>query len=205
MKRILFLLAAVITAGSISAYAQMSNKEIELMAGEAASEMAIEGWKAKVGSKPLKYQLMKSYTMQEEMENGQNKYILADGQVKGATFETARVHAMEVAKRNMISLIDNMSISETGGDMINVNGVEGAESEDLSETKYRNASSLDLGYLSTVMVCYRVPEEGVVEVLVQIAVTRENVIKAKLRRTRDRQNDKQLQNSVPKIEASHTL
>lgn len=201
MKRtLLFVLALVLC--SVASFAQMDSKEIEKMATEAAEEMAKEGWKAKIGTKPLKYQLIKLYTMQEELVNGQNKYIISDGQVKGGTLEGARIHAMEVAKRNMVSLMDNVTVSQSDGDEINADGTENAESDGLSETKYKNTSSLELGNLITVVTCYRQLPGGKVEVLVQLAATRENVVKAKLKKVKGEAGQ---QNNPPKVVSSHTL
>ena len=201
MKKIL-LLGFFLLASTMAAYAQMSSREIEKMASEAAAEMAKEGWKAKVGAKPLKYQLIKLYTMQEELVNGRNKYIISDGQVKGSTLEGARIHAMEVAKRNMISLIDNITVSQSDGDEINADGTANAESDGLSETKYRNTSSLELGNLITVVTCYRQLPGGKVEVLVQLAATMENVVKAKLKKVKAVTGS---QNSNKEVVSSHTL
>ena len=139
--------------------------------------------------------------MQEEVVNGHNKYIIADGTVKGATFEAARVHAMEMAKRNMISLIDNMTFTDSEGNTINVDGGD-IESENLQETKYKTSSSLNLGNLIPVLTCYRELPEGKVEVLVKLACTRDNVVKALLKRAK---SEAKTQDSAPKVTSSHTL
>lgn len=201
MKKTLLLLGLAFIAGTSLSYGQMTSKEIAEMATEQSIEMKGDGWKPKAGSAPLKNQLIKAYTMMEEQVNGQNKYIIADGQVKGSTFETARVHAMEIAKRNMISLIDNMSLTETEGGSINVEG-ESVEGENLSDTKYKNTSSLELGNLTTILTCYRQLPDGKVEVLVQLACTRENAVKAKLKKAKGASKP---QGEAPKVTSSHTL
>lgn len=202
MEKKLLLLGFMFIVGTMVSYGQMNNKEIMEMATQVSKEMEKEGWKAKNGSMPLKNQLIKTYTMMEETSNGQNKYIIADGQVKGATFEAARVHAMEIAKRNMISLIDNMSLTESEGNIINVDG-ESIESENLSDTNYKNTSALELGNLTTVLTCYRLLDDGKVEVLIQLACTRENALKAKLKKSKG-QNASQ-STAAPKVTSSHTL
>lgn len=201
MKKIVLLLVSFIVCSTLS-YAQMSSKMIEQMAIEESEAMKKEGWKSNTGSMPLKYQLCKTFTMQEELHNGQNKYIISEGKVKGTTFEAARVHAMEMAKRNMVSLIDNMSLTESEASLVNVDGTEGAESENLQETKYKNTSSLQLGNFITVLSCYRETTDGKVEVLVKLACTRENIVKALLKRAK---SDSKPQDSTPKVISSHTL
>lgn len=201
MGKRLLLLAAVLMIGAVVSYAQMSSKEIEKLASEQSEEYRKEGWKANVGSMPLKYQLIKAYTMQEEVVNGHNKYIIADGKVKGAAFEAARVHAMEMAKRNMISMIDNMTFTDSEGNTINVEGSD-IESESLQETRYKTSSSLNLGNLIPVLTCYRELPEGKVEVLVKLACTRDNVVKALLKRAK---SEAKTQDSAPKVTSSHTL
>ena len=203
MRKSLLLTVFAIIAGAIASYAQMSSSEIEKMAHMQSVEMKIDGWKVKVGGMPLKQQLIKLYTMQEEQLNGQSKYIIADGQVKGATFEAARVHAMEMAKRNLVSLIDNISLSESEGNTINAEGAN-IESENLSDTKYKNTSTLDLGNLTQIMTCYKELEGGKVEVSVYIACTRANAVKAKLKRAKAETQAKP-QTDVPKVETVHTL
>ena len=197
MGKRLLLLAAVLMIGAVVSYAQMSSKEIEKLASEQSEEYRKEGWKANVGSMPLKYQLIKAYTMQEEVVNGHNKYIIADGKVKGAAFEAA----MEVAKRNMISMIDNMTFTDSEGNTINVEGSD-IESESLQETRYKTSSSLNLGNLIPVLTCYRELPEGKVEVLVKLACTRDNVVKALLKRAK---SEAKTQDSAPKVTSSHTL
>ena len=203
MKKSLLLTVLAILAGTIASYAQMSSSEIAQMAKMQSAEMKIDGWKVKVGSMPLQQQLTKLYTMQEEQLNGQSKYIIADGQVKGATFEAARVHAMEMAKRNLVSLIDNISLSESEGDMINAEGAN-VESENLSQTKYKNTSTLDLGNLTQIMTCYRELDGGKVEVSVTLACTRANAVKAKLKRAKA-ETEAKPQATAPKVETVHTL
>lgn len=203
MRKSLLLTVFAIIAGTIASYAQMSSSEIEKMAHMQSVEMKIDGWKVKVGGMPLKQQLIKLYTMQEEQLNGQSKYIIADGQVKGATFEAARVHAMEMAKRNLVSLIDNISLSESEGNTINAEGAN-IESENLSDTKYKNTSTLDLGNLTQIMTCYKELDGGKVEVSVYIACTRANAVKAKLKRAKAETQAKP-QTDVPKVETVHTL
>lgn len=201
MKRMFLLLATMLMMGTVVSYAQMSSKEIEKMAADAYEEYSKDGWKAGIGDKPLKYQLINAYTMQEELANGQNKYIIADGRVKGATFETARIHAMELAKRNMISLIDNLTFTESDGSIINVEGGN-IESENLQETKYKTSGTLNLGNLIPVMTCYRDIPGGKVEVLVKLASSRENVVKALLKRAK---SESKVQESATKVTSSHTL
>ena len=203
MKKGLLLTVFAIIAGTCISYAQMSSSEIEKMAHMQSVEMKIDGWKVKVGGMPLKQQLIKLYTMQEEQVNGQSKYIIADGQVKGATFEAARVHAMEMAKRNLVSLIDNISLSESEVDIINAEGAN-IESENLSQTKHKSSSTLDLGNLTQIMTCYKELDGGKVEVSVYIACTRANAVKAKLKRAKaDAQS--QPKTAAPKVETVHTL
>lgn len=201
MKKRLLLMVALFM-GTIACYGQFSKAEIEKMAEEQSIEMGKDGWKAKIGSMPLKQQLIKLYSMMEEDANGQSKYIIAEGQVQGATFETAKVHAMEIAKRNMVSLIDNVTVTETDGNTINVEGSEGPDGENLAETKYKNTSTLELGNLLTVLSCYRQIPGGKVEVMVQLACTRDNAVKAKLRKVKAADRP---QNDAQKITTTHTL
>ncbi len=201
MGKKILMLATMMIIGLVVSYAQMSSKEIEKLAAEESEGYRKEGWKANVGSMPIKYQLIKVFTMQEEVANGQNKYIIADGKVKGATFEAARVHAMEIAKRNMISLIDNMTFTDSEGNAINADGAD-IESENLQETKYKTSSSLKLGNLIPVLTCYRELPGGKVEVLVKLACTRDNVVKALLKRAKEESGKP---DSTPKVISSHTL
>ena len=155
MKKGLLLLGMALVMCTVTSYGQMSKQEIEEIAAEQSLVLEKEGWKVSVGTLPLKYQLRKVYTMQDEGHNGQSKYIISEGKVKGTTYEAAKVHAMEIAKRNMISLIDNMSITQTAGETVNTEGADVPESGDLSETKYNSYSTLELGNLTTVLLCYK--------------------------------------------------
>ena len=202
MKKSLLLTGIILVICTVASYGQMSKKEIEKIATQQSAVLEKEGWKPSTGALPLKYQLEKVYTMQGEEHNGQSKYIISEGKIKGASYEAAKVHAMEIAKRNMISLIFNMSVTDSEGDAINVEGTDGVESESLSETKYKSSSSLELGNLSTVLLCYRELPGGKVEVLVQLACTTENAVKAKLKKVKSQQKE---QKSAQKVTTSHVL
>lgn len=201
MKKSLLLLGIALVISTVASYGQMSQKELEKIAEEQSAVLEKEGWKPNTGGLPLKYQLKKVYTMQEEVYNGQSKYIISEGKIKGTSYEAAKVHAMEIAKRNMISMVDNMSVTDTEGDIINVDGAD-AESESLSETKYKSSSSLELGNLTTVLVCYREIAGGKVEVMVQLACTTENAIKAKLKKSK---GQTKAQTTTQKVTTTHTL
>lgn len=164
---------------AVAATAQeVSKKEIASIAEARAKELKSEGWNTSATSLPLKNQLVSAFTMQFEMVDGDNKYIFADGQVTGATFEAARIHAMEIAKRNLISLVDNMTVAETEGSVVNVEGDNGVQSESFSETKHKNSSNLKLGNIKTVLTYFRKTANGKVEVVVQVACLKADALKA---------------------------
>ncbi len=98
------LLGIAFFMGVFAAYGQTSAKVFQ-KAALRSGQMALEGWTVKIGSPELARQLGKLYTMQEELDNGQKKYIIAEGKGAGATYEAATGEATKVATQNLASLI----------------------------------------------------------------------------------------------------
>ncbi len=123
MKKIFaIMISLLVAATSVSAQttketikerkmiAKQSQAELNAKASKAARKEAKvlkkEGWTVAPGNLPLEKQLDKSYNMYYEYEtNGLPKYIIGDAMSIGATYDAAKMQALELAKTNLAGQI----------------------------------------------------------------------------------------------------
>ena len=82
------------------------NKKASKVARKEAKRLTKEGWVVAPGQLPLEKQLDKSYGMYYEYEeSGLPKYIIGDAMAPGATYDAAKMQALELAKTNLAGMI----------------------------------------------------------------------------------------------------
>lgn len=136
-----------------------------------ARKLEKEGWRVAPGQLPLDKQLDRSYAMYYEFEdNGFPKYIIGDAVSPGATYDAAKMQALELAKVNLAGLIQ----SEVTALVENTVANEQISSEAASAIVRTVQTSKDLivqkiGRTITVVECYKTLPNKTVQVRVSLA------------------------------------
>ena len=182
MKRILLLLALFSVVASGTMYAELTKKEvkrIEKDAKEQAKKFTQEGWLVSPGAMPINRQLEKAFTMEtEKAQDGEDLYVMAEGQSVGKTYDAAKKQAIEMAKQGIASKLQteiaNMVEISVSNDQIDS---EDAESVTRVVSESTTFSKVNLGRLITVMEVYRdIKGTKNKEVLVRVACNYNNAM-----------------------------
>ena len=156
------------------AIAKQSQTELNKRASKAARKEAKtlkkEGWKVAPGQLPLDEQLDKSYTMYYEYEeNGLPKYIVGDAMSPGATYDAAKMQAIELAKTNLAGMIQTEVTALTESTVANEQMTqEQAASIVRTVQASKNLIVQRLGRTVPVIECYRTLPNKTVEVRVTV-------------------------------------
>ena len=156
------------------AIAKQSQTELNKRASKAARKEAKtlkkEGWKVAPGQLPLDKQLDKSYTMYYEYEeNGLPKYIVGDAMSPGATYDAAKMQAIELAKTNLAGMIQTEVTALTESTVANEQMTqEQAASIVRTVQASKNLIVQRLGRTVPVIECYRTLPNKTVEVRVTV-------------------------------------
>ena len=162
MKKIAILLAAIfaIVACNVCAAETLSKKEIKQIEKDAktqAKQYEKEGWKVSPGAMPIQRQLEKAFTMQyEKAEDGEDLYIMGNGQSVGKSFDAAKKQALEMAKQEIISKLQSematLVESSVANDQLDS---EDAESITRVISEGSSFSKVSLGRVVTATELYR--------------------------------------------------
>lgn len=188
MKKIFAMMMAALMVCSISnaqttnqtikerkAMAKLTKTELNQRASKAARKEARalkkQGWQVAPGQLPLDKQLDKSYTMYYEYEeNGLPKYIVGEAMSPGATYDAAKMQALELAKTNLAGLIQTEVTALTESTVANDQMTqEQATSIARTVQASKNLIVQRLGRSVPVIECYRVLPNKTVEVRVSLA------------------------------------
>ncbi len=164
--------------------AKLSNAELNKKASKAArkeaKKLTKEGWKVAPGQLPLEKQLDKSYNMYYEYdESGLPKYIIGDAMSPGATYDAAKMQALELAKTNLAGLIQSevtaLVESTVGNEQITQ---EQASSVVSTVQASKGLIVQRLGRTFTVIECYKTLPNKTVQVRVTLAYNAKMAIEA---------------------------
>jgi len=156
------------------AIAKLSKTELNQRASKAARKEAKalkkQGWQVAPGQLPLEKQLDKSYSMYYEYEeNGLPKYMVGDAMSPGATYDAAKMQAIELAKTNLAGLIQTEVTALTESTVANDQMTqEQATSIVRTVQASKNLIVQHLGRTVPVIECYRVLPNKTVEVRVSL-------------------------------------
>ena len=162
----------------------------EKSAKKEAKRLTKEGWEPSAGAQPLENQLLKSYNMRDETDDmGYPKYIIAEAQSIGQSYDAAKMQALELAKQNLAGQIQTEITSLVESSVSN-NQLGGDEAASVVKTisASKNLISQSLGRVVPVMEYYRTLSNGNKEVVVSIAY---NTDQAKAAAKRAVQNELQ--------------
>lgn len=156
-------------------YSKYAQTEINAKASKAARKeakaLAKQGWLVAPGHLPLEKQLDKSYQMYYEFEDAVlPKWIMGDAMSPGATYDAAKLQALELAKINIAGMIQT-EITDLIESTVGNEQISQAEATSIVNTvsASKNLIIQKLGRTITVIECYRsLPNNGV-EVRVTLA------------------------------------
>lgn len=188
MKKIFAMMMAALMVCSVSyaqttkesikerkAIAKLSQSELNKRASKSARKeckrLEKEGWRVAPGQLPLDKQLDKSYNMYYEYEeNGLPKYIIGDAMSPGATYDAAKMQALDLAKTNLAGQIQTevtaLIESTVANDQISQ---EAAQSITRTVQSSKSLIMQRLGRTFTVTECYKNLPNKTVLVRVTIA------------------------------------
>lgn len=187
MKKIFAMMMAALMVCSISnaqttkqsikerkASAKLTQTELNKKASKAARKEAKtlkkEGWQVAPGQLPLDKQLDRSYNMYFEYEeNSLPKYIVGDAMSPGATYDAAKMQAIELAKTNLAGMIQTEVTALVESTVANEQMTqEQATSIVRTVQASKNLIVQRLGRTVPVIECFRVLPNKTVEVRVTL-------------------------------------
>ena len=185
MKKTIVLLFAsfFLFTGSIcnAELTKKEQKQIEKDAKNAAKDYKADGWLVSPGALTIERQLERAYTMENEIGfDGEQMYIMGNGQSIGKTYDAAKKQALQMAKEDVISKIQSeiaVIVDSSVGN--NELGDDDAESVTRVLSEGTSLSKANLGKVITVTELYRgVKGTKNKEVLVRVAYNYNNVLNA---------------------------
>lgn len=156
-------------------YSKFAQTELKAKASKIArkeaKKLTKQGWAVAPGQLPLEKQFDRSYQMYYEFEeSGLPKWIIGDAMSPGATYDAAKMQALELAKTNVAGMIQSevtaLIESTVGNEQISQ-----ADATSIVNTvsASKNLIMQRLGHTVTVVECYRqLPNNGV-EVRITLA------------------------------------
>lgn len=188
MKKLLLFTVMVFTMTSVSAQdyksaiaerqamSKYAKSELNEKASKAAKKEAKnylkEGWLVAPGHLPLDKQLDRSYQMQYEFdEMGYPKYMMSEAMSIGASYDAAKMQAVELAKLSLAGQMQSEIVAIIENSISNKQlSQEQAASVTESVMAAKNMISQKLGRVITVVECYRnTPKAKNKEVRIMIA------------------------------------
>jgi len=212
MKKILLFLVCA-TFAATSMFAQQTEKELKKDIKEKATKeaqkeaktLAKQGWKTMPGELPMSKLIEDSWMKKMSTdENGNPKYITADGNGVAETKSVAEAQAIEFAKLQLAGTIESNIASIVKGNLANS---QESTTEATSVTEIvqssKNIIAQQLGYINPAFKLYRDLKDKKIEVQVRIfyetaqslAIAKKAIrkeLKEKLKKT-DEEVDKLLQ------------
>lgn len=200
MKKIalLFTLFSLLACG-VGYSVEPSKKEMKRIEKEAkaqAKKLTQQGWMVSPGAMTIERQLEKAYVMESERgEDGDELYVMGNGQSVAKSYDAAKKQAIEMAKQDIAaklqSEITNLVEISVANDQLDS---EDAESVTRVVSESRTFSNVNLGRLITVTEVYRdIKGTKSKEVLVRVACnynTAMNAAKSALRKSLEDRGDK---------------
>ena len=160
MKKFAFFVCAALLA-ALTVNAQNTsldlNKRASRDAAKEAKQYKKEGWIVGTGTLPLERQLDRAYQLQIQLdENGYDKYVKGEAQSIAATYDAAKVQALEVAKQNMAGTIQAQITAIIDNNIANAQ-LAREQAESIAQTVAASKSLIaqDLGRVMVVVEVYR--------------------------------------------------
>lgn len=155
------------------------NKKASKLVRQDAKRLRKEGWQVTPGALPLEKQLDRCYLLQNEFdENGYPAYLTAEAMSVGASYDAAKMQALELAKQQLAAQIQTELSSRIKNSLAN-DQIEGYDAESVTKSVAASEASIknSIGRVLIVTEAYRMVANGRREVLVRIAYSQKQVDK----------------------------
>ena len=173
MKKLaFFVLAALIAVFTVDA------QDLSKMAAKEAKAYKKAGWVVAPGQFPLNLQLERAYKLRSEKdENDYDVYVDGMAQSVGATYDAAKMQALELAKLQLASKLQTQITSIIDNTLAN-DQLPKEQANSITKTVQASKSliSQNIGRVLTVVECYRELPKKNKEVLVQIFYNKEKAM-----------------------------
>ena len=165
MKKLaFFVLAALVATFTVNA------QDFSKIAAKEAKNYKKEGWIVAPGQLPLEYQLARAYQLRSEKDaNDYDLYVDGQAQSVGATYDAAKMQALEMAKLQLASKLQTQITTIIDNTLAN-NQLPKEQAESITKTVAASKTLItqNIGRVLTVVECYRELPKKNKEVLVQI-------------------------------------
>ena len=193
MKKFLTLAMTMVVAMSA-----LGAQKLDKLATKEAKKLEKEGWTVRPGSMPLDQQLLKSYELQNKVDDDMYPmYIMGEATSVGENYDAAKVAATSLAMNNLAGQIQTELTALIENTVVNKQ-LTSEEAVSISETVMSSKSliSQSLGRTMPVVECYRLNAKKNTEVLIRIAYSVKKakqqamkVVKAELERKGEKVNE----------------
>ena len=173
--------SAIAERKALSKYATAElNEKASKAAKKEAKSYIKEGWLVAPGHLPLEKQLDRTYQMQYEFDDlGYPKYLMSEAMSIGATYDAAKLQAIELARLTLAGQLQSEVIALVENEVANEQ-LSNEQAASVTETVIagKNLISQKLGKVITIIECYREKNNGNKEVRVMIAYNTDMAIEA---------------------------
>lgn len=190
MKKLVFFVCAALLA-SFAVNAQNRSIDMNKKASNDAAKMAKQykkdGWIVAPGQLPLERQLDRAFMLRTEIDaNGYDVYVDGQAQSVGATYDAAKMQALELAKMQLANKLQTQITTIIDNTVANSQlAREQAESITKTVAASKSLISQNIGRVLTVVECYRELPRKNKEVLVQIFYNREKAMQTAAKTIRE--------------------
>lgn len=190
MKKLVFFVCAALLA-SFAVNAQNRSIDMNKKASNDAAKMAKQykkdGWIVAPGQLPLERQLDRAFMLRTEIDaDGYDVYVDGQAQSVGATYDAAKMQALELAKMQLANKLQTQITTIIDNTVANSQlAREQAESITKTVAASKSLISQNIGRVLTVVECYRELPRKNKEVLVQIFYNREKAMQTAAKTIRE--------------------
>ena len=190
MKKLVFFVCAALLA-SFAVNAQNHSIDMNKKASNDAAKMAKQykkdGWIVAPGQLPLERQLDRAFMLRTEIDaNGYDVYVDGQAQSVGATYDAAKMQALELAKMQLANKLQTQITTIIDNTVANSQlAREQADSITKTVAASKSLISQNIGRVLTVVECYRELPRKNKEVLVQIFYNREKAMQTAAKTIRE--------------------
>ena len=195
MKKFAFFVCAALLA-ALTVNAQNTSLDLSQKASRDAAKEAKqykkEGWIVAPGTLPLERQLDRAYQLQIQLdENGYDKYVKGEAQSIAATYDAAKMQALELAKQNMASTIQTQITTIIDNNVANAQlAREQAESITQTVAASKSLIAQDIGRVMAVVEVYREKKQKNKEVRVVVFYNAEMALQSAKKAIRSKLEEK---------------
>jgi hypothetical protein len=183
MKRTFFMIVALVGIMTVSGFAQSKPAKFKFLkvsrdTKKEAKRLEKDGWKVFPGNPPIAQQLNSGYSKQAETDtDGFPKWIIANGSSVAQTQAAAEMQSIELAKNNLVGLIETNMRSVVESDVSN-NQLDAKDAATITKTIQVSANKVSkkLGMVQPMFKVYRAIKKNT-EVQVMIGYNYELVRK----------------------------